>query len=225
MREAYARDGFARVPGLLDGGEVTALRDAFEATLAVDVARARYPSAAACLRIVQRWPRMDLRQPAFAALLDPRTPAGARVCAVFAELLPGRDARLISLDVLVKAAGSGLRLPWHQDSPTWQAAPEALAARLWIALDRVDEDTGGVRYAPGSHIDGLTDGDGVTPHLQPGDALLHHPDVWHSSGPNRTSGLRRAVLVTLAAPDARTRDGRPWDDAEHPVLVDRLGTV
>ena len=108
---------------------------------------------------------------------------------------------------------------------------------MWIALDVVDEENGCLRYAAGSHRDGLR------PHgasevlgfsqglqdwgpadeqrevmrtLQPGDMLAHHSLTVHRADANKSDRTRRALGLVYYAQSAKV------DRATHQVYIDRL---
>lgn len=198
---------------------VAGLQLAFEELIDADVLRARYPDRAACLKVCQRWPGVWRRHQAFAALL-----AGPALAGRAAGLLGLERVRLLFMDVVVKSPRSTLHVPWHQDLPHWAIAvvPEREAPAgvlLWVALDDVDPETGGLRYLRGGHRSGsppVADVEVVSA-LRAGDAVAHDPRAWHASGPNRTDGWRRACMLAFVDPSLARRDGRPWDDGLNPT--------
>jgi hypothetical protein len=118
----------------------------------------------------------------------------------------------------VKEPRRGLPVLWHQDGYPWQTRLGITeAVTLWIALDRVDEDTGGLQVIPGSHVlpaqplrldneqpsvfgavlDPLPadEADARPLRLAPGDASAHHPNLIHGSPPNRSQHPRRCLAI------------------------------
>jgi ectoine hydroxylase-related dioxygenase (phytanoyl-CoA dioxygenase family) len=118
----------------------------------------------------------------------------------------------------VKEPRQGPPARWHQDGYPWRIQLGITeAVTLWVALDRADEETGGLRVIPGSHalaaqplIRGPAEGNvfgwEIAPHLvEPGlaqnltlaagDVSAHHPNLIHGSGPNRSGYLRRALAI------------------------------
>jgi ectoine hydroxylase-related dioxygenase (phytanoyl-CoA dioxygenase family) len=118
----------------------------------------------------------------------------------------------------VKEPRHGPPVLWHQDGYPWRShlgIKEAVT--LWVALDRADEKTGGLRVIPGSHAlaaqplilcpaEGNVFGWETAPHLvEPalaqnltlaaGDVSAHHPNLIHGSWPNRSGHLRRALAI------------------------------
>ena len=109
----------------------------------------------------------------------------------------------------------GTGFPWHQDAAfvAWQQR-DAIAkyggANLVIALDRADEVNGGFEVLSGTHAGGAVKFDYDTSDtnggvfdesrrtlipLDPGDAVVFHPNLAHGSGPNRSALQRRLVAL------------------------------
>jgi ectoine hydroxylase-related dioxygenase (phytanoyl-CoA dioxygenase family) len=118
----------------------------------------------------------------------------------------------------IKQPRGGPAVLWHQDGHPWRTRLGiGEAVTLWLALDRSDQDRGGLMVIPGSHtlaaqplrprpdqsdvfgyeIDpALVDAaraQEVT--LLPGDVSAHHPNIIHGSGPNRSAYLRRGLAI------------------------------
>jgi len=112
----------------------------------------------------------------------------------------------------------------HQDNLFLQSHPETCIA-VWIAIDRVDEENGGLQVVPGSHrYDLVCPGDadsetsftnkavhlpdGMTPEqtvMEPGDALLFHGSMVHGSGPNKSNERFRRSLIFHYIPQSSTK--------------------
>jgi len=119
-----------------------------------------------------------------------------------------------------KPAGKGTVLPWHQDGGAgWDVDRDPLVT-VWTALDPATIANGCVKVIPGSHKLGLLSAYGhtITPEqeqeyysedkalyleLEPGEAVLLHNWLLHSSDVNKTARPRRAFSVCYV--DARTR--------------------
>jgi ectoine hydroxylase len=168
----------------------------------------------------------DHLHPAIAALVgDPRVTGP-----VAAELGPAPAPFTSKLNL--KRAGEGSEFPWHQDFPYWYTAIGTAAQDVVTAivfLDDATADNGALRVIPGSHRSGPVPRDPADPTrflADPGavdvDAAetLEVPAgsvVWfgaflvHCSGPNPTSGHRRALLPSWQ-PAGRDRLQRfPYD--------------
>ena len=188
MRGVYERDGFVVVRAV---AEVAPLLDALAAL----------PAAGPLV------PSPPLELPALDALA--------------AEVLGG-PVEVFGTTFLVKPAGEGLPALWHQDGHPWQERlGGAAAVTAWVALDPATPESGGMRVVPGSHrlpaqplrpnaevpslfgaeLDPalVDEGAAVDLVLAPGDASLHHPNLVHGSGPNRSDRPRRALAVRYRA--------------------------
>lgn len=93
-----------------------------------------------------------------------------------AEQLLGGPVVPKNLQYFNKPPGVGKPTPPHQDGYYFKIEPcEALT--MWLALEPVDEETGCVRYLPGSHRAGMR------PHAD--------GDAWFQSRNRRLSPIRR----------------------------------
>jgi hypothetical protein len=206
----YARDGWVNAGPILDEGEIAALREGVDQVIDDCVRRARYPSREACLRIVQLWHDPWRVAPAYAAL---------RRHPVLADLgrtvLDAPSVRVATQRLILKPPRGCSPLPWHQDQAGWPiATPRGVA--IWLALDDVDGESGGLRYRTGSHRSG-TAGDPVDGVVRAGEALLHHAQTWHASTSNRSDRWRRACILLLVDARVPPREGA-WDAVAHPVV-------
>jgi ectoine hydroxylase-related dioxygenase (phytanoyl-CoA dioxygenase family) len=102
----------------------------------------------------------------------------------------------------------------HQDNIFLQSHPETCIA-VWIAIDKVDEENGGLMVVPGSHQQAIIcpgEADITTSftdkaiHLpedmipeqtvmEAGDALIFHGSMVHGSGPNKSADRFRRSLI------------------------------
>src|SRR5690606_30707601 len=123
-----------------------------------------------------------------------------------------------------KPAGFGTRLPWHQDR--WTMFDRDPLATLWTALDPATIENGCVQVIPGSHQFGIIntqhasgflapehvaehcpDSEVVHLELKPGECVLLHNWLLHSSDKNHSDQSRRAFSVCYM--DARTQSTKP----------------
>jgi ectoine hydroxylase-related dioxygenase (phytanoyl-CoA dioxygenase family) len=201
LRRAYERDGFAILRAALDPPTVRAAVAHLEALR--DQARLG-PDAG----IVAAAP-----QDAFAVDLaaDPRL-------TVPAAAVLGTSVACFGFTYLCKPARVGLPASWHQDGQPWaERLGGRSAVTAWVALTVANEANGCLRVVPGSHglaaqrleaeADGaslfgarmdyaLVDETGaVSIEAEPGDLLLHHPNLVHGSGPNPSPTPRLALAV------------------------------
>jgi len=141
---------------------------------------------------------------------------------------PHADIAVYRAMVMNKPAGKGTDLPWHQDGGDWWGLDRDPLVFVWIALDDVSAENGGLEVLEGSHRMGLITPRGHTvqwnqmnlireggeeeekykfPHvtlqMKKGEAVLCHNWIVHRSGVNKTMNPRRAFSVNYI--DARTQ--------------------
>jgi phytanoyl-CoA hydroxylase len=134
-----------------------------------------------------------------------------RLHAILDQLL-GCGRVLFQEMALVKPPRIGSEKPWHQDASYFRLTDPALIAGVWIALDPARRDNGCMEVIPGSHHGGAAphvhDNDlsrcaidaaavgreaAVALEMEPGDGLIFHALLHHSTGPNRSNRHRRAI--------------------------------
>lgn len=125
-----------------------------------------------------------------------------------------------NLEIFAKPAKTGLAAPFHQDNFYWNLKNEK-AVNIWIALDKVNKNNGGLIYLKKSHKLGTlshtvsnTPGSSqeikkykinkfkfikVSPKLNPGDCIIHHCNVIHGSNVNKSNQKRRAIVISFKA--------------------------
>ncbi|ONI78535.1 phytanoyl-CoA dioxygenase [Kribbella sp. ALI-6-A] len=151
-----------------------------------------------------------------------------------AELFVGPDIALFATHYLCKPPRCGKGVEWHQDGAFWPLEPMNVVT-LWLALTGSDLENGCLRVLPGSHRSELaqmrpTDRDSVLRRridtdvdedrvedlvMGPGDVEVHHPNMVHSSTPNRSDRWRRALTIRYIP--TSTRITRP--DEASPFLL------
>lgn len=145
--------------------------------------------------------------------------------AIAARLLDATKVNLLFDQMIIKEPNTPTPTSWHQDGPNWPLhGTQALT--LWLALDDVDESSGGMRYAAGSHLgpryasstnlvrhirpdakntDGQQCPNFDEPDLRaeilrwdvkPGDVLAHHMWTAHAAGGNLAADRRRRAHTT-----------------------------
>jgi len=172
--------------------------------------------------------------------------------AIVAALLRSSAVWLYEDSVLVKEPGAREATEWHQDLGYFHVDGTQLCT-TWCPLDRVDGETGAMRFVRGSHrfpetyrpnlfvtrdpipgtegaaVPDVDAGDYeiVSFDLAPGDITVHHARTLHAAGGNRsTDRRRRAVSVRYCGDDARIRfrPGAPRKpEQQHLRDGDRLG--
>lgn len=125
--------------------------------------------------------------------------------------------------------GEATAFPWHQDTHYYGVPSRHMhIVTAWVALVDADEENGCLRVLPGSHrwplLDAARDanlnyrcledvearGNPVTLPARAGDAILLTNMTFHSSGPNRSSGIRWSLDLGYSA----TPGHCPMDDEE-----------
>jgi hypothetical protein len=126
-----------------------------------------------------------------------------------------------------KAPGTANFFSWHQDLYYWGHQYDDLRSipmvTMWLALSESDEENGCMRIIPGSHTglvehasnpsedNLLTRGQSVRVEvdeaqsvlmkLAPGEFSIHHPLIYHASGPNTSTKTRVGLVVRYMAPE------------------------
>jgi ectoine hydroxylase-related dioxygenase (phytanoyl-CoA dioxygenase family) len=228
--EAFRRDGYAVVDGLLGPDELDRLAPAVSAAVARRKAgdtralgdKSRYEQS--FLQCQNLWEDHPAVRP---LTFHPRVGEAA------AALLGVDAVRLWHDQALFKEPG-GRETDPHQDQPYWPIA-EPRTVTAWIPLDGVTRDGGCMGYVPGSHAIGLSrfvdifsgrpedlladpalaDREPVFVEVPRGAVAFHHGLTAHLARPNRTDRVRRVHTVIYLA-DGCTRGSA----APHPS-VDR----
>lgn len=141
----------------------------------------------------------------------------------------GPDFLLWGTTVFGKPAGTGKRVPWHQDGEYWPIRPLATCS-AWIALDDATPENGCLRVIPRSHkqqrlrahnrndsgtlvlnqeLDAseYDEDEAVDIELEAGQISLHDVYLVHGSEPNRST-RRRAGYVCRYMPTTSHFDHR-----------------
>ncbi len=128
------------------------------------------------------------------------------------EPIIGPDIALFSSHFICKPAGTGKRVPWHEDSAYWKGRLDPMeVVTVWLAMDPSTPANGCMRVIPTSHANGFSDYDAVTDTavfeteikkgafdeskavdcvLKPNECSLHDGKLIHGSAAN-TGGMRR----------------------------------
>ena len=141
------------------------------------------------------------------------------------EDLIGPNVSLYHSKLLMKAAGAGTAIPWHQDYAYWKSeGNQPLMINCQIAIDESTPENGCLEFVPGSHLWGLQEhereqrafgvalpgrhqprADAVAVPLRPGDGVFFNSLVIHGSRANTSEHDRRmntfAYNVTGNNPD------------------------
>ena len=223
LRQRFGRDGFVRIPRLLDDGQLEELTATYMRFVRREIAvpgrdycdmAGDYGAAPEDFDVVNvMLPRRH--HPAFAENAWEKLAAE-----VAAGLLP--DATTLDYDQLVaKPPGHPKAVfHWHQDLAYWPATPSPETVTLWLALDDVDASNGCLRFVKGSHLEpelrrhrpltgdrdeshtlvaDVDEGDPaiVEAPLRRGEALAFRERVVHGSGGNVSDRWRRAYVIAF----------------------------
>lgn len=216
--EAFARDGYLMVPGMLDTEAVTALDRWTDELVAMPETPGRHMVYyedhvdGGGARVMSRIENFCPYHEGFDRLLRGPTVLDG------VELLLGEQALLFKDKINFKLPGGG-GFEAHQDVQAGWDDYAGLHLTMLIGIDRATSDNGCLEIAAGRHREGLLgerwnplaeDGgiDYRSIPTEPGDVLFFDSFVPHRSGPNRTSVQRRVLYVTYngaSAGDCRER--------------------
>tara|TARA_B100000767_G_C19677591_1_gene498066 strand:+ start:29 stop:748 length:720 start_codon:yes stop_codon:yes gene_type:complete len=129
-----------------------------------------------------------------------------------------------NFEIFAKPNKTGKRVPFHQDNFYWNIKNDK-AANVWIALNKVDKNNGGLIYYKGSHKLGLKTHSAsnipgssqeikaetlkkinlelAQPKLNPGDCIIHHCNVIHGSKANKSNRARLAIAIRFISKSAK----------------------
>lgn len=208
----YARDGFLCPVDIFTPGETEALRASYEAAEREWEGRLPQPAHTyfmASPHIVLETPRRIATDP---RILDA------------VESLLGPDILLWDTAFFTKEAGSSKIVTWHQDLTYWGMGETDHEVTVWVALSPATAESGCMRFVPGSHLRNLVphtetyaednilsrgqeiavevdEAEAVIAALAPGQASMHHGQVFHASGPNVSSDRRIGLVCNYIRPD------------------------
>lgn len=141
------------------------------------------------------------------------------------EPILGPDIALFSSHFICKPAGTGKRVPWHEDSAYWKGRLDPMeVVTVWLAIDPSTPANGCMRIIPGTHANGFSEYDAVSGPavfnteikkgvfdedkavdcvLQPNHASLHDGRLIHGSAAN--TGTMRRCGYTMRYISARVK--------------------
>jgi ectoine hydroxylase-related dioxygenase (phytanoyl-CoA dioxygenase family) len=221
---AYQRDGVVRIRKLLDAAWVERMRGAIDRLRATQGEFTELYATEGTGHFHSdkfMWDRdPDFRAYAFES-------PGPRVAAA---LMGARSVNLFYDHLLVKEPGTTSPTPWHQDMNYWPVEGDQICS-IWLALDTVGLDNGGMEFVLGSHRSGrrykpfdfrgtaAVETEEFEPlpdiesrrgdyeirdfDLEPGDAVVFHGLTLHGAPGNTSTRCRRALSVRFAGDDAR----------------------
>ena len=148
----------------------------------------------------------------------------------------GPDIMIWSVEFFIKETGSSKIVSWHQDMTYWGLGEDVSGdtehlASAWIALSPATEESGCMKFVPGSHkqkiqphkdtfsddnllsrgqelaVDVAPD-EAVSIVLEPGEFSIHHGRMFHYSGPNVSKDRRIGCVVRYVTPEIRQLIGQ-----------------
>jgi hypothetical protein len=142
-----------------------------------------------------------------------------------AQAFVGPDIALFASHYIVKPAGDGQPVLFHQDGHYWPLRPMEVVT-LWLAVDDSDAENGCMRVIPGSHkaktlhahersvetanvlsseidANAYDESQAVDVAIRAGGVSVHDPFIVHGSNPN-VSSRRRAGLTIRYIPTSTT---------------------
>lgn len=213
--EAFSRDAFIRLPGVLSPPVVRRLADRLQ-----DLLRAEHGDdvTGRFTALEQMWLHDDLMR---AVALSPRI--GGLAAALLGE--PG--VRLYHDNALSKESGCG-RTPWHHDAEHFPLQTTQ-AVTAWIPMSAIPGRMGPLSFARGRDVlaevsdlefdkIGTSYDEAVAQRFAErqvaveaapfavGDVSFHSALCFHTAGPNLTTQPRRALATTYFADGARVVD-------------------
>lgn len=217
--DAFNRDGFIRLPALLDPAEVAAAgREITRLTLALNGKPApmegRTTYERAFLQVMNLWTRSDAVRRFIAQ------PALARTAA---ELLGVAGVRIYHDQSLYKEPGGGIT-PAHADQYYWPLASDRIVT-AWIPLQPVPEDMGPLAFYAGSHHHAVGRDLPISDESEAaivagmeaagfplvgggfelGEVSFHLGWTFHKAGPNRSSTPRSVMTAIYMDADMRLK--------------------
>lgn len=231
--EAFRRDGYVHLRGVMDADEMAEIERVYEDFLAGripvrgrdfnDMTTGEYGTDPAAYAIVN--------------VMLPRTylpswqgNAFERRAASIARQLCGEDMALDFDQLLAKQPfRDDAVFAWHQDQAYWIDTSDHRTATCWLAVDDSTVDNGCMRFLPGTHrepvrphrplhgdreashtlVTDLRPGEEPRPvEIRRGDITVHCEGVLHGSGGNRTASRRRAYIVAFRTEDTVREERR-----------------
>ncbi|XP_045208507.1 L-proline trans-4-hydroxylase-like isoform X2 [Mercenaria mercenaria] len=208
VRRAFDDNGFIIVRGLMDSVETGKIKKSLEEYGLVEKYSYGLPDAEG------REPRMMLWSYCGNDVLG-LVPRCEKVVSTCEKLMGGDELYHYHTKIMMKDPKKGGSFEWHQDYGYWYKngvlKPDLLS--MFLAVDPCVKENGGLQVLVGSHkagrIDHTFDGgqqgaekervehlkkvyEHFQVNLQPGDAILFHSNLLHSSGPNDSEQRRWA---------------------------------
>ncbi|MEL7153583.1 MAG: phytanoyl-CoA dioxygenase family protein, partial [Pseudomonadota bacterium] len=161
------------------------------------------------------------------------------------ESILGPNILMWSCEYFIKEANSRQIVSWHQDLTYWGMDGSDHEVTAWIALSPATDQSGCMRFVPGSHTDSLVphtdtfaadnllsrgqeiavdvdEEDAIVAELQPGEMSMHHGRLFHASGPNSSDDRRIGLVIRYIRPDTPS-SGKGRDYSMLMRGVDEIG--
>lgn len=249
--EAFERDGYVHLPGVLSEEEVAELEVVYDQFLRQEIevpGRDFCDMSGAYDKPMEEYALVNVMLPAryFPAW---RGNVYERRAAGIAEQLVGGDLALDYDQLLAKRPGAeDAVFAWHQDMAYWPDTPDTRTASFWLAIDDSTLENGCLRFLPGTHREPalrphrplrgdrdeshtmVAEVDEAADEIRPvpirrGDVTVHHERVVHGSGGNSSDGWRRAYVMAFRARDTVERERAMGFTHSHNDAGDVLGSV
>ncbi len=228
IMEAYRKDGFVKVEGILDPEEIQTF---YEEALGIAQANqatadSRGTDGAILNQKVNVWRESEIMK---ALTLHPSITH-------VAKQLAGVPLRLWHDQILAKAPQNGRRTEWHQDQPYWPHANSSHPISVWVALCDVPANKGSMSFIPGAqHRDDIPEQSlsddrslfalapeleyepKVTLPLRAGDCTFHHGRCPHMANANHTDEYRVAHVAIYIDATTTYCPGAEGFSRTHPV--------
>ncbi|MFJ8047957.1 phytanoyl-CoA dioxygenase family protein [Streptomyces luteogriseus] len=214
QQAAFVRDGFLFPVDALPASEAAELATQAQQHLEESQRIGGVFSALAAgpkVHVLQPWAERLVRHPSLLRI---------------ARTMLGPDLLVWSTNIFIKRPGQQVNYAWHQDALTYELdRGNRGALRIWVALTNTSPENGTLRYAAGTHRQGVlrhrrasadtatqvgdevaVDVSGFSLHdvvLSAGQCSLHDMLVMHGSGGNRTDRPRIAFAVDYLSPRVR----------------------
>lgn len=144
----------------------------------------------------------------------------------------GPDVDLYWNQTVFKQPEAPREFPWHQDDAYTPVVP-APYLTLWLAINDATPENGCISVLPGSHLGGLRphapspigwvgysseeEDQGLLVPATAGSVIAFWSLTLHKSGPNRSSGIRKAFVVQFCAEGLRLVEGNQLIEGLMPI--------
>lgn len=213
LKESFDKDGYVFIPGFLSKDEVQVLNENVR----------RFISEGLPTMLANHYFYEDRNDPSTLKQMQDlekydawfKTLAMASKYEELAKTLLGEAVECKTVEYFNKPPKIGKPTPPHQDGHYFMIEPQQ-ALTMWLALEKVDEENGCVKYIKGSHKKGIRPHSRTTTlgfsqgivdfgteedkkneigfPANPGDLLVHHSLTIHRAGANTTADRTRKAM-------------------------------